>query len=130
MGEAKRRKKLESNFGKVGKNQIEIKTDLDFVLPEDLNEKKQSLLEDGKIFFLGTITRNACDYPVIFIPYTRIYQGRLKLYSHFVFSLQNYPKLSQVTIDEISRQVSRQLIEKKLIIDSSFYKLMNQFILN
>ena len=48
LGEAARRKKLDPNFGKRAKNQLEVKLDQDLVLPENLEKVKQALSEKGE----------------------------------------------------------------------------------
>ena len=113
MGEAKRRQKLEPNFGKLSQDQLEIVLAPNLTLPEDLESIKQSLHQDGQNFEVGQVIIKEISYPALFIPFTQSYQGSPKLYSHVLFSPQHQPTvLTQTLIDRISQKVS-QLIKDR-----------------
>ena len=109
MGEAKRRKKLDPNFGQ---DQLEVKLKPDLELPRSLSEIKAILIRKGKKWESGEVSLKGTTYPVIFMPFTKYYQGRLKLYSQVAFANESHPKINQKLIERISIEVCRQLRDK------------------
>ena len=109
MGESKRRKKIDPNYGS---KQLEVKLKPEVILPYELAELKKILEREGKKWAAGEVIMKGVVYPVIFMPYTKYYQGRLKLYSQVGFAPENRPKLSQKLIDRISQEACRQLRDK------------------
>ena len=108
-GFSKRKKKLDP---KSGLEQLEVKLNSEVVLPTSLQEVKEILINQGKKWSAGEIKVQGITYPVIFMPFTKYYQGRLKLYSQVAFANESHPKISQKLIDRISRKVCRQIKDK------------------
>ena len=108
-GFSQRRKKLEPK-GEL--EQLEVKLNPEVVLPTSLQEVKEILINQGKKWSAGEIKVQGITYPVIFMPFTQYYQGRLKLYSQVAFANESHPKISQKLIDRISRKVCRQIKDK------------------
>ena len=108
-GFSKRRKKLDP---KREWEQLEVKLNSEVVLPRSLQEIKEILIRKGKKWELGEVGLKGTVYPVIFMPFTKYYQGRLKLYSQVAFANESHPKISQKLIDLISREVCRQLRDR------------------
>ena len=104
MGEAKRSKKIDPNYGS---KQLEVKLKPEVVLPYELAEFTKILEREGKKWEAGEVSIKGVVYPVIFMPYTKYYQGRLKLYSQVAFANESHPKINQKLIDRISRKACR-----------------------
>ncbi len=109
MGEAKRRKKIDPNYGS---KQLEVKLKPEVVLPYELAELRKILEREGKKWSAGEVSIKGVVYPVIFMPYTKYYQGKRKFYSQVGFAPENKPKLSQELIDRISTEACKQIIDK------------------
>ncbi len=109
MGEAKRRKKLSPNFGQI---QLEVQLKPNIELPVELEKLKQILLKEGKKWEVGEVSIKGKTYPAVFMPFTKYYQGRLKLYSQVAFAPDCQLKMSQKLIDRISQAVCLQLKDK------------------
>ena len=109
MGEAKRRKKLDPNFGQ---DQLEVRLKPDLDLPRSLKEIRAILIRKKKEWEVGEVSVKGTTYPVIFMPFTKYYQGRLKLYSQVAFANESHPRISQKLIDRISMEVCRHLRDK------------------
>ncbi len=92
MGEAKRRKKLDPNFGQI---QLEVQLKPNIELPVELEKLKQILLKEGKKWEVGEVSIKGKTYPAVFMPFTKYYQGRLKLYSQVAFAPDCQLKMSQ-----------------------------------
>ncbi len=108
-GFSKRIKKLEP---KEELEKLEVKLNPEVVLPTSLQEVKEILISQEKKWEAGEINVQGITYPVIFMPFTRYDQGRLKLYSQVAFANESHPKINQKLIDRISRKVCRQLRDK------------------
>ena len=108
-GFSKRRKKLEPK-GEL--EQLEVKLNPEVVLPTSLQEVKEILINQGKKWEAGEIKVQGITYPVIFMPFTQYYQGRLKLYSQVAFANESHPKINQKLIDRISRKACRRIKDK------------------
>ena len=109
MGKAKRKKK-QAPKGEL--EQLEVKLNPEVVLPTSLQEVKEILINQGKKWEPGEINVQGITYPVIFMPFTQYYQGRLKLYSQVAFDKESHPKINQKLIDRISRKACRQIKDK------------------
>ena len=60
MGEAKRRKKLDPNFGQI---QLEVQLKPNIELPVELEKLKQILLKEGKKWEVGEVSIKGKTYP-------------------------------------------------------------------
>ena len=109
MGEAKKSKKIDPNDDS---KQLEVKLKPEVVLPYELAEFTKILEKEGKKWSAGEVRIKGVVYPVIFMPYTKYYQGKRKFYSRVGFAPENRPKLSQELIDRISTEACKQIIGK------------------
>ncbi len=110
MGEAARRKKLDPNYGQ---EQLEVIFKPNLKLPVKLAELKDNLAKKGKKWEIGEVCFKGTAYPAVFIPFTKYYQGRRKMYSHVVFLPDCPIKLTQKLIDRISQKVCQQIIDRE-----------------
>lgn len=110
MGEAKRRRKVDSNYGK---EVVSVQLDPNLSLPLSLEETQKTLRAENRRMEKGRVIYKELTYPVIFVPYEQTYQGERQLYSHIVFDPKQTPKpLNQKLIDKISRLACLKIIAK------------------
>ena len=110
MGEAKRRKKNDPNYGK---SSVSVRLDPDLVLSTSLLKTLQLLQGENKKIEKGIVKYKDVDYPVLFAPYTQTYRGKTQLYSHILFDPKLAPSsLNQKTTDRISHLACLEIIAK------------------
>ena len=111
MGEAKRRKKSDPNYGK---NVISVKLDSDLVLPLSLLKTQERLEKEKRSMRKGILSYREEEYPVIFLPFHETYRGKTQLYCHILFDPPQKPKsLNQREIDQISRLATLEIIAEE-----------------
>ena len=110
MGEAKRRRKVDPNYGK---KVLEVQLDPNLVLPFSLQKVQKRLLAENRKMEKGRVLDREVTYPAIFVPYEQTYRGKRKLYSHIVFDPEQAPQpLNQKLVDRISRLACLKIIAK------------------
>lgn len=110
MGEAKRRKKSDTYYGK---DSISVLLDADLVLPFSLLKLQQQKFANNEKIEKGIVRYRDVTYPVIFVPYTQTYKGKNQLYSHIVFDPKQAPSsFNQRMIDRISHLACLEIVAK------------------
>ncbi|MDJ0718739.1 MAG: hypothetical protein QNJ54_31690 [Prochloraceae cyanobacterium] len=110
MGDAKKRKGFDPNFGK--KKEIEVTFDDNVSLPESLEKAKTKLTEDDISHQPGILRINDVDYPVLFLPKWEKQGKKTKIFCQFMIAPEcKPPKMNQKLINEISQLASQKIKE-------------------
>lgn len=130
MGEAKRRKKLDPNFGKihtpmVGRIYVKnlrpdsLDSERKFQSYSDLTENNRYHGEQHLGFLKGEIHKNNLIVKATFEVFTMIYEGQDKLYARTLIESdsinEDFTGFSQEEIDDISKQVCKNILQKNII---------------
>lgn len=106
MGKTRKKQGFDSSYKQ---DQLEIKINCNINLPEELQELKENLSNEGKLWLTGEVILDGIVEPVVFMPYTRDVEGKLKMYSRVAFSELSQITFTQNLIDRISRKVCRKI---------------------
>ena len=122
MGEAKRRKQLDPNYGKPN---FEIKLDVDFIPSPELQKVCGKLDENQAYYEKAIIVFKGESYPAVFMPFVRKYKGQPKLYAQFATTPPKLLRLDQAQIDKITQKYCLDLLKRgKLpgVIEKQFHR--------
>ena len=106
MGKTRKKGGFDPNYRQ---EQLEVKFDPNVKLDEELEELKANLTKDGKPWLAGKVIVNGIVEPVVFMPFTKYVEGKLKMYSKVAFSSDSPITFDQNLVDRISRKVCRKI---------------------
>lgn len=106
MGKTKKKGGFDQNYRQ---EELEVKFDPNIKLDEELEELKANLTQDGKPWLAGKVIFNGIVEEVVFMPFTRYVEGKLKMYSKVAFSSESQIPFTQNLVDRISRKVCRKI---------------------
>ena len=110
MVKAKRRKGFDPN---PEKEQLIVSLNPNIKLPVGLENLKETLSKEGKKWEIGEVSLKGITYPVLFVPFVNHYKGKMKMYSHVVFSPDSKPNITQSLIDKISKKACLQITQRE-----------------